>query len=133
MGRKSSNDSLLGFVAIGAALFLLGRCSADGPKSVNETAPVALVAPSEAEEVLAPAAAAVQPETEPTKAEPVPEGEPVRAISMSDLTEDDGPSCGSKRYCREMNSCEEAYHYLNQCGLSRIDGDGDGVPCESIC
>lgn len=44
-----------------------------------------------------------------------------------------GGSCGSKRYCGEMNSCAEAMHYLNQCGLGRLDRDGDGVPCESIC
>lgn len=41
--------------------------------------------------------------------------------------------CGSKRYCREMQSCAEAMHYLKQCGLKRLDGDGDGVPCEAIC
>ncbi|BAI97453.1 hypothetical protein Sj15T_18890 [Sphingobium sp. TA15] len=44
-----------------------------------------------------------------------------------------GPSCGSKWKCGQMDSCSEAYHYLNECGLSRLDGDGDGVPCESIC
>ena len=27
--------------------------------------------------------------------------------------------CGIKRYCRQMNSCEEARDFLNQCGLSR--------------
>ena len=43
------------------------------------------------------------------------------------------PSCGSKWKCGQMNSCSEAYHYLNNCGLGRLDGDGDGVPCESIC
>lgn len=48
-------------------------------------------------------------------------------------TINDGPSCGVKWKCRQMDSCEEAYHYLNQCGLGRLDGDGDGVPCESIC
>lgn len=42
-------------------------------------------------------------------------------------------SCGSKRYCREMSSCAEAKFYLNECGLTRLDGDEDGVPCESIC
>lgn len=42
-------------------------------------------------------------------------------------------SCGSKRYCKEMTSCEEAKFYLTQCGLSRLDGDGDGIPCENIC
>ena len=41
--------------------------------------------------------------------------------------------CGSKRYCRQMNSCEEARAFLNQCGLSRLDGDKDGVPCEALC
>jgi endonuclease YncB( thermonuclease family) len=41
--------------------------------------------------------------------------------------------CGSKRYCREMSSCEEAHFHLEQCGLTRLDGDADGVPCEKIC
>ena len=41
--------------------------------------------------------------------------------------------CASKRYCREMTSCEEARFYLRECGLSRLDGDQDGVPCESLC
>lgn len=45
----------------------------------------------------------------------------------------DGPTCGAKWKCGQMDSCEEANHYLNQCGLGRLDGDGDGVPCESIC
>jgi endonuclease YncB( thermonuclease family) len=42
-------------------------------------------------------------------------------------------SCGAKRYCREMGSCEEARFYLERCGLSRLDGDGDGMPCEALC
>lgn len=42
-------------------------------------------------------------------------------------------SCDSKRYCKEMTSCEEARFYLTQCNLSRLDGDSDGVPCESLC
>jgi endonuclease YncB( thermonuclease family) len=42
-------------------------------------------------------------------------------------------TCGSKQYCKEMASCEEAKFYLMQCGLSRLDGDGDGVPCEKLC
>lgn len=46
---------------------------------------------------------------------------------------DSGDSCGLKLYCREMATCAEARHYLNDCGVSRLDRDGDGVPCESIC
>ena len=41
--------------------------------------------------------------------------------------------CGSKPYCRQMNSCEEARALLSQCGLGRLDGDKDGVPCEVLC
>ncbi|TFW71497.1 nuclease [Methylotenera oryzisoli] len=45
----------------------------------------------------------------------------------------EGFSCGSKRYCRQMVSCEEARFYLKQCGLHKLDKDGDGVPCEVLC
>ncbi len=42
-------------------------------------------------------------------------------------------TCGTKKTCGEMSSCSEAKNYLNICGVSRLDGDKDGVPCESIC
>lgn len=41
--------------------------------------------------------------------------------------------CGTKRKCGEMTSCEEARFYLEKCGVKQLDGDGDGVPCESLC
>ena len=41
--------------------------------------------------------------------------------------------CGNKQFCRQMLSCTEAKHYLRLCGLARLDGDGDGTPCESLC
>ena len=41
--------------------------------------------------------------------------------------------CGAKRTCGEMTSCAEARFYLNECGLSRLDGDKDGTPCEALC
>jgi len=41
-------------------------------------------------------------------------------------------SC-AKKYCKNMNSCEEAYYQLKTCGYKRLDRDKDGVPCESIC
>jgi micrococcal nuclease len=44
-----------------------------------------------------------------------------------------GASCGSKTHCSEMSSCEEAKYYLAQCGVKSLDGNGDGVPCESLC
>ncbi len=41
--------------------------------------------------------------------------------------------CGAKTSCGQMTSCEEARFYLTQCGVSRLDGDGDGMPCTSLC
>ena len=41
--------------------------------------------------------------------------------------------CGGKHTCKQMSSCAEAKHYLNDCGVSRLDRDHDGIPCESIC
>lgn len=43
------------------------------------------------------------------------------------------PECGSKNFCHEMRSCEEAIAYLRECHLETIDGDGDGIPCEALC
>jgi len=40
-------------------------------------------------------------------------------------------SCDGKVYCSEMSSCDEAKFYLRNCLGVKIDGDGDGVPCES--
>jgi endonuclease YncB( thermonuclease family) len=42
-------------------------------------------------------------------------------------------NCGSKQYCHEMNSCEEAKFYLYACGLARLDRDQNGIPCENLC
>ena len=42
-------------------------------------------------------------------------------------------TCGNKRTCKEMSDCNEAQFYLTQCGLSRLDKDSDGVPCEKLC
>ena len=55
--------------------------------------------------------------------------------SASEPTRDSqGPFvCGRKQYCSQMSSCEEARFSLNPCGLRRLDVDGDGVPCESLC
>ena len=44
-----------------------------------------------------------------------------------------GFTCGTKRVCGDMGSCAEARFHYEQCGLSRLDGDRDGVPCERLC
>lgn len=39
--------------------------------------------------------------------------------------------CEGKTRCPEMSSCEEARFYLNNCPGTEMDGDHDGIPCES--
>ncbi len=51
----------------------------------------------------------------------------VQSLKSSDAT------CGSKHLCGQMDSCDEAIRYLNDCGVMSLDGDNDGTPCESIC
>jgi len=55
------------------------------------------------------------------------------AVSAPKAAASGGFSCSGKRYCREMTSCEEAKFYLNTCGVRSLDGNHDGVPCETLC
>ncbi|HMW14734.1 MAG TPA: thermonuclease family protein [Pseudomonadales bacterium] len=41
--------------------------------------------------------------------------------------------CGTKKRCAQMSSCAEARDHLTRCDIKSLDGDGDGVPCESLC
>lgn len=38
--------------------------------------------------------------------------------------------CQGKVWCSEMTSYEEAVFYLRNCPGTKMDGDGDGIPCE---
>ena len=42
-------------------------------------------------------------------------------------------TCGSKRKCSQMNSCDEANFYLSHCNVKYLDRDKDGIPCENLC
>lgn len=53
-------------------------------------------------------------------------------LLLSAANPDAGYTCGTKRYCKQMSSREEANYYLNQCGLTRLDRDGDGQACENL-
>lgn len=53
------------------------------------------------------------------------------AISTAPEKKQVNYSCSGKTYCSEMTSCEEAMFYLNNCPGTKMDGDGDGIPCES--
>ncbi len=39
--------------------------------------------------------------------------------------------CDGREHCSEMTSCEEAKFFIRNCPNTKMDGDYDGVPCES--
>jgi hypothetical protein len=39
--------------------------------------------------------------------------------------------CDGRTRCSQMTSCEEATFFLRNCPDVKMDGEGDGVPCES--
>lgn len=39
--------------------------------------------------------------------------------------------CDGRTHCSQMTSCEEATYFLKNCPGTKMDGDGDGVPCEN--
>ncbi len=58
---------------------------------------------------------------------------PAPAASAPAASASGGFSCAGKRYCRQMTSCEEAKFYLTRCGVTTLDGNRDGTPCETLC
>lgn len=38
--------------------------------------------------------------------------------------------CDGRTYCSQMTSCSEATYFLSHCPDVKMDGDGDGIPCE---
>ncbi len=38
--------------------------------------------------------------------------------------------CDGRTHCSQMTSCEEAKFFIRNCPNTKMDGDGDGVPCE---
>ena len=61
-----------------------------------------------------------QEEAQPRTREPEP------------LVENDNSKfrCDGRTYCSQMTSCEEATFFLKNCPGVKMDGEGDGVPCE---
>lgn len=41
-----------------------------------------------------------------------------------------GFRCDGRTYCSQMRSCAEAKYFLAYCPGVKMDGDGDGTPCE---
>ena len=39
--------------------------------------------------------------------------------------------CDGRTRCTQMTSCEEATYFIQNCPNTEMDGDNDGIPCES--
>ncbi|WP_454743986.1 excalibur calcium-binding domain-containing protein [Cupriavidus necator] len=62
----------------------------------------------------------------------VADAEP-QPIAVSVITPTPEPvfRCEGKQHCSQMASCAEARFYLKNCPSVKMDGDGDGIPCET--
>ena len=38
--------------------------------------------------------------------------------------------CDGRQHCSQMTSYEEAKYFIRYCPNTKMDGDGDGIPCE---
>ena len=57
---------------------------------------------------------------------------PVEAVSLdAGSGEPASFSCDGRTHCSQMTSCDEATYFINNCPGTKMDGDGDGIPCES--
>ena len=41
--------------------------------------------------------------------------------------------CSRRKSCKQMTSCEEATYHLTVCGNRKLDGNNDGIACNSLC
>jgi cold shock CspA family protein len=51
-------------------------------------------------------------------------------FARSALHNENNYQCAGKQHCSEMTSCSEAFFYQEHCPGTKMDGDGDGIPCE---
>ena len=40
-------------------------------------------------------------------------------------------TCDGRTHCSQMRSCAEATYFIQHCPNTQMDGNNDGVPCES--
>jgi len=57
----------------------------------------------------------------------------VNTMNMSGRVASDSSTfkCDGREYCSQMTSCAEARFFQNNCPNTKMDGDNDGIPCES--
>lgn len=56
--------------------------------------------------------------------------QPALAQSIQSTSAQTEFRCDGRTHCSQMTSCEEATFFLQNCPGVKMDGEGDGVPCE---
>jgi hypothetical protein len=51
-------------------------------------------------------------------------------LSNSNKISSSSFKCDGRTHCSQMTSCAEATFFLRNCPNVKMDGDGDGIPCE---
>lgn len=122
--RKPQFSALLALAAcVGAAAAApLNKCVAkgtvtyqQGPCPSNEVRKTPTIQELNAAEKRKREAAASAPATRPTAPAP-----PVTSAF----------TCDGRTHCSQMRSCAEAKYFLAHCPGVKMDGDGNGIPCE---
>ena len=131
--KRSADTNWVSWAVFGALMFAIGRFSVAAPDPQQPTAMMTAVDGATSSNIDASDAAGMAPSPVATDSDSSTEPASPSSDALGLVTDSPGRQCGTKRYCREMSSCDEAMFYLNECGVGRLDGDGDGVPCESIC
>ncbi len=56
----------------------------------------------------------------------------IEVVQEDEESEEDEENyvCDGRQYCSQMRSCSEAIFFIHNCPDTKMDGDGDGVPCE---
>lgn len=75
-------------------------------------------------------AQASQPAAKPSGVVAQPVREPAAPSTRPVIQDSDAFRCDGRKYCSQMSSCREATYFLQHCPGVKMDGNGDGVPCE---
>ncbi len=59
-----------------------------------------------------------------------PERVPSTSSALPTVKGSEAFRCDGRKYCSQMSSCQEATYFLRNCPGVKMDGNGDGVPCE---
>jgi len=56
--------------------------------------------------------------------------EPTQQVEAAEAPVQPQFHCDGRVYCSQMTSCDEAMFFLENCPGVKMDGEGDGIPCE---